>query len=202
MLRRRTSITTGTVAEHCEVTYETVKNWIRQGKLPAYETPGGHHRILIEEFGEFLARYGMPPYDDLYSRKPKVLIVDDDTTLVATIADYLTKVTGYDCASASDGYEAGVQVMGFDPDVVILDLIMPMMNGFEVCQKIKASKDTDHILILAITGHPEDGNADKILAAGADDVLPKPFKLEELKEHVDKLFEKRKARRRTVRSSS
>lgn len=198
-MKRRTSITTGTVAEHCEVTYETVKNWIRQGKLPAFETPGGHHRILMDEFDDFLARYGMPAYDWPYRRKPKLLVVDDDTTLVSSIVDYFTNVGGYDCASATDGYEAGVQVMAFEPDVVILDLMMPMMNGFEVCQKIKASKDTNHIEILAITGHPEDGNTEKIKAAGADDVMAKPFKLEVLQERMNKLFESRKSRRRTVR---
>lgn len=198
-MKKRTSITTGTVAEHCEVTYETVKNWIRQGKLPAFETPGGHHRILMDEFDEFLARYGMPAYEGPYGRKPKVLIVDDDKALVSTITDYFTTVAGYECASATNGYEAGVQVMAFDPDLVILDLIMPMMNGFDVCQSIKSSKATDHIEVLAITGHPEDGNAEKIKACGADDVLPKPFKLEVLHEHSNKLFETRRSRRRSVR---
>ena len=63
LMRRRTVITTGDVAEHCQVSYEMVKNWIMQGKLPAFETPGGHHRILIENFKTFLASYGMPAYD-------------------------------------------------------------------------------------------------------------------------------------------
>lgn len=198
-MKKRVSITTGTVAEHCEVTYETVKNWIRQGKLPAFETPGGHHRILMEEFNEFLTRYGMPAYDGPYGRKAKVLVVDDDLTLGSNIVDYFTKAAGHECRFASDGYEAGVQVMSFEPDLVVLDLIMPMMNGFEVCQKIKSSKETEHIQILAITGHPEDGNKEKIKACGADDVLSKPFKLEALKELTDTLLESRRLRRRSVR---
>ena len=199
MLKRRTSITTGTVAEHCEVTYETVKNWIRQDKLPAYETPGGHHRILITEFSEFLERYGMPVYQDPSAQKPRVLVVDDDETLTSTMADYFTKVAGYECTTASDGYEAGVKIVGFAPDLVILDLIMPNMNGFEVCEKIKSAKETNHILELAITGHSEDGNTDRIVATGVDEVLVKPFKMSVLQEIVEKLFSKKKSRRRTVR---
>jgi excisionase family DNA binding protein len=198
-MRKRMSITTGAVAEHCEVTYETVKNWIRQGKLPAFETPGGHHRILIEEFNEFLSRYGMPAFNDPYVRRPRVLIVDDDAALVADIIEYLSQTTDFDCASASDGYEAGVQIMTFEPDLIVLDLVMPMLNGLDVCQKIKGSKDTDHIRILAITGHPEGGNIEQLKAAGADDVLAKPFKMETLQANVEKLFEKRKLRRRAVR---
>lgn len=199
MLKRRTSITTGTVAEHCEVTYETVKNWIRQNKLPAYETPGGHHRILITEFNEFLERYGMPTYEDPAAQKPRILVVDDDETLTSTMSDYFTKIADFDCTTASDGYEAGVKIVTFEPDLVILDLIMPNMNGFEVCEKIKSAKETEHILVLAITGHPEDGNTDSIVACGADEVLVKPFKMDALQSIVEKLFAKKKARRRTVR---
>ena len=199
MLKRRTSITTGTVAEHCEVTYETVKNWIRQDKLPAYETPGGHHRILITEFNDFLERYGMPAYEDPAAHKPRILVVDDDEILTSTMSDYFTKVVDYECATASDGYETGVKIVKFEPDLVILDLIMPNMNGFEVCEKIKSSKETDHILVLVITGHPEDGNNDSIVACGADEVLAKPFKMDALNGIVEKLFAKRKTRRRSVR---
>ena len=89
--------------------------------------------------------------------------------------------------------------MGFAPDLVILDLIMPNMNGFEVCEKIKSAKETNHILVLAITGHSEDGNTDRIVATGVDEVLVKPFKMSVLQEIVEKLFSKKKSRRRTVR---
>lgn len=196
-MRRRTIVTTGDVAEHCQVSYETVKNWIRQDKLPAFETPGGHHRILIENFKKFLASYGMPPYEvvpeapEPEDRKRKVLIVDDDVTLVTTLVDFCTKVAGYECASASDGFEAGMQVVSFEPDLVILDIFMPHMNGFEVCETIKSSSETKDILVLVITGHPEDGNMSNIYACGADDCLVKPFKLEELKQRMERLFAKR-----------
>ncbi len=198
-MRRRTVITTGDVAEHCQVSYETVKNWIRQGKLPAFETPGGHHRILIENFKTFLASYGMPAYEHgpepvvaaPSSNKRRVLIVDNDADLVSNLVDFCTNVEGYECASASDGFEAGMKMVSFRPDLVILDILMPQMNGFEVCRTIKTAPDTRGTLVLAITGHPEDGNMSNMYACGADDGLVKPFKLEELKDRVDKLFASR-----------
>ena len=198
MLKRRVSITTGTVAEHCEVTYETVKNWIKGSKLPAYETPGGHHRILITEFHDFLNRYNMPAYVDSAARKPRILLVDDNETLTSTMSEYFTKVADYDCETAADGFEAGIQITTFEPDLVVLDLVMPAMNGFEVCEKIKSAKETKHILVLAITGQPEDGNAESVMGCGADDLLVKPFKMDALQAAVDRLLSKKKKRRSAV----
>ena len=132
----------------------------------------------------------MPPYEESISDTLKILMVDDAEELVGGVTDFFNSMDGYEASSAFDGYEAGVQVTTFCPDLIILDLIMPNVNGFEVCKKIKSSPATEHIRILAITGHPEDGNVERILACGADDYLVKPFKLEALKDKVEALFEK------------
>lgn len=186
--KEKTVISTGVVVYHCQVSYDTVKKWIRQGKLPAYETPSGQHRILIDEFQAFLARYGMPPYEGIPPRKRNILVVDDERVLVQAILDSFATTEAYECAAAHDGYEAGIQVMQFDPDLVILDLIMPHLNGIEVCRKIKTTPDTSHILVLAITGHPEDRNVEQVLEAGAEACLIKPFSLETLKQQVEAVF--------------
>lgn len=186
--KEKTVITTGVVAAHCQVSYDTVKHWIRQGKLPAYETPGRRHYILIDEFKAFLKAYGMPPFEAPQPRKRKVLVVDDEAELVKTIMAFFEATGEYTCASAADGYEAGKQMMKFDPSLVVLDVIMPYLNGIEICRKIKTTLDTRHILVLAITGYPEEGYGEQVLAAGADDCLIKPFPLETLKQRVDALF--------------
>ena len=189
-MKKRTILTTGDVAGHCQVSYETVKNWIKAGKLKAFKTPGDHSRILIEDFRQFLQEYDMPPYDESVSDARMILVVDDTEELVRGVTDFFNMMDGYEAGSAFDGYEAGVQVTTFRPDLIILDLIMPHVNGFEVCKKIKSDPATQHIRILAITAHPEDGNLERILACGADDCLEKPFKLEALKDKVEALFEK------------
>lgn len=187
--KKKTVISTGVVVAHCQVSYDTVKNWIHMGKLPAYATPGRRHLIRLEDFHTFLKTYGMPPYEGAESRKRKLLVVDDEADLVKAICAFFERTGQYACASAVDGFEAGMQVMRFGPDVVILDLIIPRLNGIEVCRKIKTIPDTQHILVLAITGHPEDRNVEKVLEAGADAYLMKPFTLETLKQQVEQVFE-------------
>lgn len=185
--RTRTLITTGVVAAHCEVSYEGVMKWIRAGKLrAAYITPGGQSRIRIADFQAFLARYDLPPYAP--SPRRKLLIVDNEPDLVRPIQDFFTTTTDYDCATAANGFEAGTTVLTFKPDLVILDLIMPGLNGIEVCRQIKTMPETRHILVVAMTGYPDEGNLERMLAAGAEACLVKPFTLETLRQTVETVF--------------
>lgn len=194
-MRRTTLLTTGDVAEHCQVSGETVKNWIRKGILKAYTTPGQHYRIQKDDLREFLEHCGMPPLEEAHSQKRRVLVVDDDAKLVDIITRSLQKTASeYEIASAADGYEAGLMMAKFCPDLVLLDIIMPYRDGFSVCQKIKANPDTNHIPVLIITGHPEDDNIQRALECGADDYLLKPFEMEDLKRKMDELFRKRTKR--------
>lgn len=196
--REKTVISTGVVAAHCQVSYDTVKNWIRMGKLPAYATPGRRHLIRLEDFQAFLKTYGMPAYEAARPRKRKILVVDDHEELVQTIIEFLEATREYECAAASDGFEAGLQVMTFAPDLVLLDLRMTQMDGFQVCRRLKADPKTQHTLVLVMTAYAEERNLDKARACGADDCLVKPFTMEALKQQVEVLFEQH-ARPRAVR---
>ncbi|MBT5874497.1 MAG: response regulator [Candidatus Latescibacteria bacterium] len=195
-MRRKTVITTGDVAEHCQVSYETVKNWIRQGKLPAFETPGGHHRIVIENFKSFLESYGMPAYQQGPTVDPapptdgkkRILMIDEDSSLLNKVVDFLSKSGEYEFATASNGFDAGMHVAALKPDLLILDFLTPGLNGFDICRTIKTSPHTRGTLVLATTDHPEGGNMSGIYECGADDGLIKPFELEELQSRVSKLF--------------
>jgi len=117
----------------------------------------------------------------------KILIVDDDPLIL----DLLTKILSaqkYETDVASSGFEAGAKVAKFEPDLIILDLIMPKMSGFEVCRQIKEDPDTSHIKILAITGYDTEENREKIMKAGADDYMAKPVKRDILLRHVEGLL--------------
>jgi CheY-like chemotaxis protein len=81
---------------------------------------------------------------------------------------------------AGDGFAAGRQVESFKPDVLLLDLKMPGLNGFDVCQEIKTNPITRHIRIIAVTGYASAQNRRLILAAGAETCLAKPFQSDEL----------------------
>lgn len=181
-------LTTGEVAAHCRVSYETVNNWIKSGKLVAYVTPGKHHRIPFEGFRDFLQQHNWPPFAELPAPKPKVLIVDDDQRVLKGILRNLSRTGDYELASAADGFEAGLQIAKFKPDLIILDLMMPRVNGFELCQKIKTTPDTRRIGVLVITGHSSEENMQQALTAGADAYLTKPFAMKTLQKTLQELW--------------
>ena len=92
----------------------------------------------------------------------------------------------YELATASDGFEAGIKTATFRPDLLILDLVMPNMDGVRLCEAVRTSPETRHIHILVVTGFAE--NIDRALRAGADCFMAKPFSVRVLKQKVDELL--------------
>ena len=110
------------------------------------------------------------------SSSKKILIVDDDPQIQDLLTQMLS-VQEFETEVASDGFEAGVKVIKFKPSLIILDLFMPGMDGFEVCKRIKGNPGTSQIKILAITGFDTKENRERIMEAGADAYMTKPFNL-------------------------
>jgi excisionase family DNA binding protein len=179
--RQKTFLTTGQVALACQVSIPTVKRWIREGHLAAFQVAGGHFRIEQAELDRFLAAHGIPRTET----RPRVLIVEDEPPLVDALNEALQMEGRLDVEIARDGYEGLIKVGTFRPDVLILDVRMPGLDGFQVCRKVKADASTRDVQIIAITADVE--ARDGILAAGADAFLPKPFDLEALQAEVDRL---------------
>src|SRR5262245_8736353 len=185
----RASLTTGQAASHCQVSTPTVKTWIREGRLRAYKTPGGHARIAVDEFQRFLKRHRMP----IYPTPPPpagVLIVDDEPQIVEMLVEFLTHhPRGFKIETASDGYEALIKLGSLRPALLILDAMMPKLDGMEVCRHLRSNPETKGIRILGVTGHP--AMASELLAAGADAVLSKPLALDALESHLSGLVDAR-----------
>lgn len=182
--------TTGYVAAACQVSLVAVKKWITQGKLRAIRTPGGHYRIAAAEFERFRAEYrfiggSTPP--------ARVLVVDDEPEIAALIRDHLGESEAWEVDVASQGYEGLLKVGTFRPDVLVLDLRMPNMDGFEVCRRVKSNPVTRSTSILAITGDVSPSVAKRALRSGADAFLTKPFEMEDLEEHLNRLAVKARA---------
>jgi len=166
-----------------------VKVWIREGRLLAFKTPGGHARIAVEEFQRFLRRHRMPTYP---TPPPPagVLVVDDEPQVVDMLVEFLThRPRGFKIETASDGYEALIKLGSLRPALLILDVMMPKLDGIEVCRHLKSNPETRAIRILGVTGYPE--MAPELLAAGAEAVLTKPLALDEVESHLDRLVEGR-----------
>jgi len=182
--------TTYEVSRYCSVDLSTVINWIDQGRLLAYKTPGGHRRVRREDLVHFLKEYRMPVPGDLVKRqKSRILIVDDERAVVDLVVRAIGKLKKKcEVDTAFDGFEAGRKLITFEPDLVILDLMLPGIDGFKVCKNIKMDKRTKHIKVLAITGFDTPENRKKILSVGANDYLPKPLEVNDLLARIEKLL--------------
>ena len=168
-------ITTGEAAGHCQVSVPALRRWIREGRLHAFRTPGKHARIEVREFQRFLEEYRLPPYPRTEpSPTPRVLVVEDDSEVRQLLVRILASQPRRPIVeTAVDGYDALIKVGIFRPSVVILDVVMPKMDGLEVCRRLRKSPETRDIKILAVTGRTE--AVPDVIAAGADACLTKPF---------------------------
>ncbi len=173
MIKRDEILTIPQAAKYCAVDRMSMWRWVKAGNIRVSVTPGGHHRILREDLEAFLIEKGMYPLAQKQFPRKKILIVDDDVSIQRVLSKMLTDLK-YETAVASDGFEAGIKVVQFKPDLIILDLIMPGMDGFEVCKLIRANSATAHIKILTFTGYDTEENREKILRAGADAYMAKP----------------------------
>ncbi|MBS3906665.1 MAG: response regulator [Syntrophaceae bacterium] len=183
-------LTVSQASKYCKVSSKTIINWIEAGHLKAYKTVGGHRRIKQEDMDQFLRDKGMPlPEEPKGEERKKILVVDDDKIIVETIVQALEEDEyGYEMISASDGFEAGLQVSHFKPDLLILDIMMPDINGYEVCQKIKLNPDTKDIKIIVLSAYLNDEAFKQMKEYGAEACFSKPLPLEQLKYEVAKLL--------------
>ena len=190
-MKKERFLSTGDMANYCEVTSAAVLKWIDSGKLPVFTTPGGHYRVLRTDFRDFIARHGMFIDEGFFGKsqgRKRILIVDDEPAVVAFIEGALRLEGDYELATAYDGFEAGHQLAIFKPDLVVLDIMLPGMDGFEICRRLKTDPAMAHVKVLAVTGFATEENIEKILGYGADDFLAKPLKLEDLKKKVLELL--------------
>lgn len=178
-------LTTGEVGELLQVSIPTVKRWIRDGHLKGFQTAGGHFRVAGDDLERFRASRRMPSTVDDTLR---VLIVDDDQTLRQTLLEILTVEPAYRVEVAGDGYEGLIKVGTFRPHLLVLDIRMPGLDGFQVCRRVKGDPVTRATKILAITGYAEGMTRAQILHAGADGYLEKPLSLAVLHAEIARLL--------------
>jgi len=188
----RRFFTTSEVARYCAVTNDGVLKWIKSQKLRAFSTPGGHYRVSAEDFREFLNKYEIPIDETFFrgtKRERSVLVVDDEPDIREIVRRLLRELDSeLKIEEAGDGYEAGIKIGSLQPDLVIMDLMMPKVDGFSLCRSIRENPETRHVKVLAITAFPEKDNVKKLYDAGADLCLIKPLQLEHFKLEVMRLL--------------
>lgn len=176
----KTVFTTGEAAKICKVSQQTIIRCFDSGQLRGFRVPGSRFRRIPRDIlYKFMKENGIPT-DALESGKRKALVVDDDVELVELIRDVLEADGRFDVRVANNGFDAGMMVKEYRPDILVLDVMLPDINGKEVCQRVRNDSSLDGVKIICISGMVEADKIDELRAAGADDFLQKPFEVETL----------------------
>lgn len=192
-MQKKAVYTTFEAARLCHVSPLSIINWVNAGRLAAFRTPGGHRRIRREDLVLFMRDNGLPLPDELKqgSGRRKVLIVDDEASIRDVLAEHLSNRVNnpYEVLTAADGFEAGRLVASARPEVVLLDLRMPGLDGFQICRTIKADPETAHTVVIAMTGYHSPETEARILECGAIRCFAKPIESAALSKYIDSLFD-------------
>ncbi|MEQ8170096.1 MAG: helix-turn-helix domain-containing protein [Candidatus Eremiobacterota bacterium] len=176
------------LAKYCQVSRNTIHNWIRDAKLKAFKLPGGHYRVEKKELLKFLQHYEMPVPDELLLEEPKtkVLLVNESSEAVSFITQSLKKlVEDLELEVVSNGIEACIKVGIFLPELIIIDSKLPRMDGVEVCKEIKKNPVTadSRIVVLA-----EADKVNVLKEIGVDCILSKPLEIKALEKEIKKML--------------
>ncbi|MBN2315811.1 MAG: response regulator [Sedimentisphaerales bacterium] len=172
--------TTGEAAEICRVSQQTIIRCFDAGRLEGFRVPGSRfRRIPRQSLVKFMKENNIP-LDAIESGKRKVLIVDDDAEIVELIVEVLVRDGRFETETASSGYEAGMATERFRPELILLDYMLPDVNGNVVCQTIRRNPEFENIRIIIVSGVVKQDEIAQLLKSGAQDFIRKPFDVTEL----------------------
>ncbi|MEM1164722.1 MAG: response regulator [Planctomycetota bacterium] len=178
--------TTGEAAQVCNVSQQTIIRCFDSGRLNGFRVPGSRfRRIPREDLIRFMRENDIPTdplgavEDDRSSTdsRHRILVVDDDPQILEVFGEMLARAGDYDVRTARTGYDAGMLTERFRPHLIILDYMLPDVNGNIVCQQLRSRdefKDTKIVFVSGVVGQDE---VAKLREAGADDFVSKPFDL-------------------------
>jgi excisionase family DNA binding protein len=176
--------TTGEAAEICKVSQQTIIRCFDAGRLEGFRVPGSRfRRIPRKNLVRFMQDNNIP-LDSIESGKRKILIVDDDSEIVELLEDVLERDGRFEVKTASSGYEAGMATEKFRPELILLDYMLPDVNGNVVCQTIRMNPEFENIKIIIISGVVKQDEIAQLLKSGAEDFIRKPFNITELTDKI------------------
>lgn len=181
--------TTGEAAEVCKVSQQTIIRCFDSGRIQGFRVPGSRFRRIPREDLIRFMRDNDIPTDVLDSGPKRILVVDDESEILELFRDALKRQGKYDVQTASTGYEAGMLTESFKPDLIILDYMLPDVNGNIVCERIKAHPDMRTTRIIFISGVVNPDEVDQLLEAGADEFIKKPFNIDYVLQRIGQLIE-------------
>jgi len=181
--------TTGEAAEICKVSQQTIIRCFDSGRLQGFRVPGSRfRRIPRGELVRFMKTNDIPT-DVLESQTKRILIVDDDEQIIEVFKAALGSDSRFELKSASTGYDAGLLTEKFKPHLILLDYMLPDINGNLVCQRIRANPDLQGTKVLFVSGVVSQEEIDRLTSNGADGFIKKPFDINNLMQQVESLLQ-------------
>lgn len=181
--------TTGEAAKVCKVSQQTIIRCFDSGRLNGFRVPGSRfRRIPREELIRFM-RDNDIPIESIGSDRKRVLIVDDEPEIVSIMTELLEGDGRFEVRSAATGYDAGMETERFKPHLIVLDYMLPDINGNIVCQRVRENDENQDTRVLCVSGVVEPDEIERLMQAGADDFLKKPFDLRELVSRIENLLQ-------------
>ena len=185
----KTVFTTGEAAKICKVSQQTIIRCFDSGQLKGFRVPGSRFRRIPREQLYAFMRDNSIPTDALESGKRKILVVDDDEELTELIVEHLQRDGRFEVRSVNNGFDAGMMVKDYRPDLIVLDVMLPDINGKEVCQRVRSDSTMDDVRIICISGMVESNKIEELKVAGANEFMQKPFEVDRLIERICELLD-------------
>jgi len=179
--------TTGEVADICQVSQQTIIRCFDSGRLKGFRVPGSRFRRIPRESLIQFMKDNRIPLDRLESGKNRVLVVDDDPAIVEMLVELLERDGRFEVQTASTGFDAGLRTKEFHPDVIVLDYMLPDINGNAVIRSIRADRTLADVRIIIVSGVVNREDVEALLKEGADGFLQKPFSIEQLVSRITEL---------------
>lgn len=180
----KTVFTTGEAAKVCKVSQQTIIRCFDNGQLKGFRVPGSKFRRIPREALYKFMKDNQIPTDALESGKRKVLVVDDEPDIVDIIKQGLLDDGRFEIKVAANGFDAGMMVKEYRPDLIVLDVNLPDINGKEVCHRVRADTNLEEVRIICISGEVMEDRIQELKLAGADDFVQKPFDIDVLIERM------------------
>lgn len=187
-LTQKLVFTTGEAARLCKVSQQTIIRCFDNGRLHGFRVPGSKfRRIPRAELIRFMKDNGIP-VDALFGGRKRILIVDDDPKIIELFQDVFERDKNFQIETALTGYDAGLATRAFRPDLIVLDYMLPDINGNIVCERIRQDPDLKDTKIIFVSGVVDPDDVNRLMDAGADDFIKKPFNIDKLIERINELL--------------